>query len=105
MELSSFLDYKGLAQFNSGPVDQQGRASLLFKSPLSFPQSRCVDYRENICLHAGAPDDGDLIVELARNVPSGRVSENRPELLLFLISYFSCFSRDSALFQERHDDQ
>ena len=36
MELSSFLDYKGL------PADQQGRASLLFKSPLSFPQNRCV---------------------------------------------------------------
>lgn len=83
MELSSFLDYKGLAQFNSGPADQQGRASLLFKSPLSFPQNRCVDFRENICLHAGVPDDGDLIVELARNVPSDRVSENRRELLLF----------------------
>jgi hypothetical protein len=77
MELSSFLDYKGL------PADQQGRASLLFKSPLWFPQNRCVYYYENKCLHAEAPDDGDLIVELSKNVPSGEVSENRRELLLF----------------------
>jgi hypothetical protein len=91
MELSSFLDYKSPAPFN--------RASLPFKSPLSFPQNRCVEYRENMCLHAKVPDDGDLVVELSDGVPSGKMSANSREALLFSYQPFLVSERSLFFFK------
>jgi len=75
MELSAFLDYKGLPLYHDARSQQ---SSIVFESSLSFSQDRCVGYREDRCVHVNAPQKGDLIAELATDdVPEGGFFGNR----------------------------
>jgi hypothetical protein len=64
MEFSAFLTYKGLSVNPALAVDSLSRTSLVFESPLSFPDNHCVDFRPTPCVHADAPLSGDLVVFL-----------------------------------------
>lgn len=94
--LSAFLDYKGLPLINDASYGRGDQVSLLFKSPLSFPQNHCVDYRPYTCYHADAPQSGDLIVESQwDDTPEDEVARNGREQLLF--SYEPLFVSQKSL--------
>jgi hypothetical protein len=100
MELSAFLDYKGLPLVDDAPHGQGDRASLVVESPLSFPQNRCIDYKRYTCLHAEAPHGGDLIVELQEDdLPDGEVANGR-EQLLFSYEPFLVSQKSLPFFEE-----
>lgn len=81
MELSAFLDYKGLPL----PDNAQGqRVQVVFESPLRFPQNRCVDYRGDTCRHADLPGSNELIAELAADaIPDKEAAASDCEEVLF----------------------
>jgi hypothetical protein len=58
MELSAFLDYKGISL-----------SDIRLQSPLQFPQGLCVGYRPDRCEHKSDPGGADLIVTLPQDEP------------------------------------
>jgi hypothetical protein len=58
MELSAFLDYKGISL-----------SDIRMQSPLQFPQGLCVGYRPDRCEHKNDPGGADLIVKLPQDEP------------------------------------
>lgn len=99
MELSSFLEYKGLPMANEAPDGQGNGASLVMKSPLSFPENRCVGFKPESCVHAQVPHSGDLVVELPEDhMPHSQVARNDLEQVLFSYEPFLVSQRSFPFF-------
>jgi hypothetical protein len=56
MELSAFLDYKGISL-----------SDIRLQSPLQFPQGLCIGYRPDRCEHKDDSSGADLIVKLPQD--------------------------------------
>lgn len=72
MEISAFLEYKGLKLAKHDPPKSTDKLILTVKSPEQFPvENRCIDYERSLkCFQAKYPQSGDLIIVL----PNDRLS-------------------------------
>ncbi len=69
MEVSAFLEYKGLKLAKHDPPKSTDKLILTVKSPEEFPvKNRCIDYERSLkCFQAKYPQSGDLIIVLAND--------------------------------------
>jgi hypothetical protein len=72
MEVSAFLEYKGLKLAKHDPPKSTDKLILTVKSPEQFPvENRCIDYECSLkCFQAKYPQSGDLIIVL----PNDKIS-------------------------------
>lgn len=75
MEISAFLEYKGLKLAKHDPPKSTDKLILTVKSPEQFPvENRCIDYERSLkCFQAKYPQSGDLIIVL----PNDRLSTKK----------------------------
>jgi len=113
MELSAFLDYKGLPLAPNDSSALDARTGLVFEGPGRFPDDRCIGYRMNLCVHRDAPSPNDLVVLLPDDaVPAGvpNTLAKSERLLLFsapvgaprkLLPIFSALRAVSPMFVDQ----
>lgn len=70
MELSSYLRYKGFQLDDQSSNVPGAGPRLVIAGRERFANDRCVDYREDVCLHQESPRAGALIVVLPDDIAS-----------------------------------
>ena len=74
MELSAFLQYKGLRSAGDSIIGSPGSPGFVMKTAHRYPDDRCTPAQAFRCVRAPAPTPGDLLVFLSgREIPAEQI--------------------------------
>ncbi|HEU4786167.1 MAG TPA: hypothetical protein VFS57_02125 [Gemmatimonadaceae bacterium] len=74
MELSAFLQYKGLRSAGDSIIGSPGSPGFIVKTAHRYPDDLCYPAQAFRCMHAPAPTRGDLLVFLSgRAIPAAQL--------------------------------
>jgi hypothetical protein len=105
MELSAYLKYKGLPlEGQKTPTDYDAGASFAVEGPAKFVDSRCVGYKDYLCVHAENAGKGALIVVLPDDGVSMREVANTAgdSVLVFSVDACSVCGKMGSWFKVLH---